>query len=275
MAEYHVPVLLHTVCTLLEVRPGKRYIDATLGGGGLASEIIRRGGEVLGLDQDPDALSACPDLDRLIKVRSNFTRLAETAGRYGWHQVAGVLFDLGVSSHQLATGRRGFSFQSEGPLDMRMDPESAVTAADLVNRLDAKDLARIFSDFGEVRGAQAVSRRLVGARPIRTTTDLAGLIPKVQVRQVFQALRIAVNGELDALAAALPQALSVTGPGGKILVISFHSLEDRIVKREFTAWEKQHLGRILTRHPIIPDAEEKAANPRSKSAKLRAFQKYV
>ncbi len=274
MGEYHVPVLLQSVCTLLKVEPGARYIDATLGGGGHAAAIIRLGGEVLGLDQDPDALSACPDLDHLIKVRANFIHLEETAKAHQWFPVAGVIFDLGVSAHQISTPDRGFSFQLNGPLDMRMDPLLRVTAADLINALNLKDLVKIMRDFGQVSSAESLCRRIIASRPITTTGQLAQILPGPDVRrQVFQALRIAVNDELGALKTALPQALSLLNPGGRLAVISFHSLEDRLVKTQFLAWEKQGMGEILTPKPVIADEAEAKANPKSKSAKLRAFQK--
>jgi 16S rRNA (cytosine1402-N4)-methyltransferase len=276
MGDYHVPVLLQQVCTLLEVKPGKRYIDATLGGGSYAANIILQGGEVLGIDQDPDALSACPDLDRLVKVRGNFIHLEEIARQHRWIPVAGVIFDLGVSLHQISTPGRGFSFQLPGPLDMRMDPDLPVTAAVLVNSLDRKHLVRILTDYGQVSRARAMADRIIQARPLNTTTQLAGLIPNPDItRRVFKALRIAINDELGALESTLPQALSVLEPGGRIIVISFHSLEDRIVKKCFTSWEKHHQGRVITRRPVTPDAREILTNPKSKSAKLRLFQKNV
>jgi 16S rRNA (cytosine1402-N4)-methyltransferase len=274
MGDFHQPVLLQSVCALLEIRPGKHYLDTTLGGGGHAKAIIDLGGDVLGLDQDPDALSACPDLDHLIKVRSNFIHLKEVVEKHHWQPLEGVIFDLGVSSYQLKMPNRGFSFQITGPLDMRMDPTTAITAADLVNDLPPKALSKILEDFGEISPGAAIVNRIIQNRPLITTQDLASLVPDFDLRRrVFQALRIAVNDELGALESALPQALSVISPGGKIVVISFHSLEDRIVKNYFSNWSKQELGEILTKKPIIPDKKEMTANPKSKSAKLRAFQK--
>jgi 16S rRNA (cytosine1402-N4)-methyltransferase len=274
MGQFHVPVLLKSVCTLLKVEPGGRYIDATLGGGGHAAAIIAEGGEVLGLDQDSDALLACPDLNHLVKVHANFIHLKEEALARKWTSVSGVVFDLGVSSHQISTAHRGFSFQLEGPLDMRMDRRVPVTAADLVNCLSEKDLTHIISLFGEVKGAAGVSRRIIHARPISTTKALASLFGNPHIRrQVFQALRMAVNDELGALETALPQALSLLIPGGRIVVISFHSLEDRLVKSQFSDWASQGLGEILTPKPVVPDQKEKTTNPKSISAKLRSFQK--
>jgi 16S rRNA (cytosine1402-N4)-methyltransferase len=274
MSGYHQPVLLQQVGTFLKVSPGLHYVDATLGGGGHTMEIIRLGGKVLGLDQDPDALSACPDSDQLVKVRSNFIHLAEVVKANNWQPIFGVLFDLGVSQHQIATPARGFSFQSEGPLDMRMDPVLPVTAGFLINNLPVKDLARLFRDFGEEPRAAFISEKIVAARPLNTSSELSRLLPNPDTRRrVFQALRIAVNDELGALTAVLPQSLDILTPGGRILVISFHSLEDTRVKNQFTAWAESGLGKIITEKPVVPDETEKAVNPRSKSAKLRVFEK--
>jgi len=219
-------------------------------------------------------LSACPDLDHLIKVRANFIHLEEVAEAHQWFPVAGVIFDLGVSAHQISTPDRGFSFQLDGPLDMRMDPSLSATAADLINALNLKDLVKIMCDFGEITNAESLCRRIMASRPITNTGQLAQILPGPDIRrQVFQALRIAVNDELGALKTALPQALSILIPGGRLVVISFHSLEDRLVKTQFSAWEKQGMGEIFTPKPLQADIEEITANPKSKSAKLRAFQK--
>ncbi len=274
MGEYHQPVLLQPVCEALQVQPGHKYIDATLGGGGHTAQIIAKGGRVLGIDQDPDALLACPDLDQLIKVHGNFSHLGEIATKASWTNVSGILFDLGISSHQIDTPARGFSFQSTGPLDMRMDPGLGVTAADLVNHLSAKQLLQIFQDFGEERNARHVVNTIIAHRPYITTRDLAIVIPNPQTkRRIFQALRIAVNDELHELSLALPQALSLLAPGGRIVVISFHSLEDRIVKNQFLFWQSNNLGRIETHKPITPSLQEMDSNSRSKSSKLRIFSK--
>jgi 16S rRNA (cytosine1402-N4)-methyltransferase len=272
--QYHIPVLLQSACELLEVQPGCRYIDATFGGGGHSREIINRGGQVLGLDQDPDAIAACPQLDHLILVQSNFIHLSEVSARYHWQPACGVLFDLGVSWHQLAVPERGFSFQSSGPLDMRMDLSLPHTAATLVNSLDEKQLTHILSTFGELSNAKSLAHRIIDHRPIDTTDQLAAILryPDIQ-RKVFQSLRVAVNDELNAISTALPQALAILANNGRIVVISFHSLEDRIVKNQFRLWQEQKLGKVLTPNPITPSLEEISANPHSKSAKLRAFKK--
>jgi len=254
---FHNPVLLQTACDYLAVAPGGRYVDCTLGGGGHAAEIIRRGGRVLGLDQDPEALAACPDLTGLTKVQSNFIHLAEVVKAYNWQPVMGILFDLGVSEHQINTPSRGFSFQTSGSLDMRMDPTLINTAATLINQLTVDQLARILRDFGEIPAAKPLAAKIVSARPLTTTDQLAAVTGRKWSRQAFQALRIAVNDELGALETVLPQAREILAPEGRLVIISFHSLEDRIVKRYFKDWQS------LTPKPITGE----------KSSKLRAYVK--
>ena len=274
MSDFHQPVLLQSICTLLDVQPGKKYIDATCGGGGHAVEIARLGGNVLGIDQDPDAVSHCSGFSQIKCVRGNFIHLEEIAREYDWLSVHGVLFDLGVSWHQLATPERGFSFQTSGPLDMRMDPELPNSAGTLVNQLSKNQLADILSRFGEVTNAGKIAEKIISRRPLTDTLSLAGILGSRDLsRRVFQALRIAVNDELTAISEALPQALSVLEMGGKIVVISFHSLEDRIVKNQFSDWAKQGLGTVDDSKALIPSEEEMRENPRSKSAKLRGFTK--
>jgi len=255
---YHKPVLLQSACHFLAVKPKARYIDATLGGGGHASEIIRLGGRVLGLDQDLEALSACPELEGLTKVHSNFTHLFEVAKKYNWYPVSGVLFDLGVSFHQIDTPQRGFSFQTDGPLDMRMDPTLTTTASDLVNNLTIEPLSHLLKAFGEIPTAKALAQKIIENRPMETTFDLARTTGKWS-RQAFQALRMAVNDELGAIQTVLPQAFDLLEPDGRLVVISFHSLEDRLIKNYF----KSVAGEILTPKPI----------PGEKGAKLRAISK--
>lgn len=244
------------------VKSGGHYVDCTLGGGGHAAEIIRQGGRVLGLDQDPQALLACPDLAGLTKVHSNFIRLAQVVRDYSWAPVEGVLLDLGLSAYQVATPARGFSFQEAGPLDMRMDPGLKITAATLVNRLSVDQLARMLSDFGEIPPAKSLAAKIVAARPLSTTDQLAKVTGRWS-RQAFQALRIAVNDELGVLAAVLPAAWSVLDRLGRLVVISFHSLEDRLVKRQFAAWQGRGWGQVLTKKPVLGE----------RGAKLRAIVK--
>ncbi|MCL4535673.1 MAG: 16S rRNA (cytosine(1402)-N(4))-methyltransferase RsmH [Bacteroidetes bacterium] len=300
----HTPVLFEEVMAALQPRPGGRYIDATLGLGGHARGILERsapGGRLLGLDADPDAVESAKQRlvdfgERCVLVVANFAEVGSVAVEHGFAAVDGVLFDLGVSSMQLGRAERGFSFQSEGPLDMRLDPSQTTTAADLVNRLTVEELADIFYRYGEERRSRPLARAITAAReqsPIRTTGQLAAIVRRVVPRgrgridpatRAFQALRIAVNRELESLERALPQALDLLRPGGRLAVISFHSLEDRIVKT-FMAREARgcicppglpvcRCGhrprlRLITRKPITPTREEEKTNPRSRSAKLR------
>jgi len=278
MSISHIPVLLQPACQLLDIRPGKRYIDATLGLGGHSAEIIKRGGIVLGIDQDAEALqpalASVGDSRSLTAAHGNFMLLGEIARRAGFDSVDGILFDLGVSSLQLDQPLRGFSFQHSGPLDMRMDSSHKTTAADLVNSVSQPELTDILKKFGDISQAASLSAKIIAARPLVTTADLAAACTSdSQRRRVFQALRIAVNGELFALDAALPQALELLKPEGRLVVISFHSGEDRIIKNYFRQWQKQGLGRILTPRPLTPSPDEVKENPRSKSSKLRALTK--
>lgn len=256
----------------LSISPGKLYIDATFGGGGHSQGILNQGGRVLALDQDSDALGhveafqpALASKD-LVLVQSNFSHLADVARSHNWQPVAGILFDLGVSSHQFDTPSRGFSFQTSGPVDMRMDNSQSTTAGDLVNTLPEGQLAHIFQVFGEIPASRLLANKIITHRPLLTTLDLAR-ITHPWSRQAFQALRIATNDELGALEQALPQAYDLLAPGGRLVVISFHSLEDRIVKNFF----KSVSGTVLTPKPIRCDSEEIRWNSRSKSAKLRVF----
>jgi len=297
---FHKPVLLKEAIEFLNVRAGERYIDATVGGGGHSAAILKNYAEVLGIDCDPEAIksareylsSACPARRNggpntsWQLARGNFKDLKKIALAHGFVPVAGVLFDLGVSSYQLETGRRGFSFNLEGPLDMRMDPDLEVTAADLVNGLTQKELGELFFKFGEERYARRIARAICRERqlkPITTCDELAKIILRVRRRgrfdrthpatRCFQALRIAVNDELNNLKAALPQALEILKPKGRLVVISFHSLEDRIVKNFLKLAAGEGRLEILTKKPIRPTEEEIKANPRSRSAKLRAGEK--
>lgn len=292
MNNYHTPVLLQEVLDLLDVKEGKLYIDATLGGGGHALGILEKGGRVLGIDVDQDALDYVrrflQEWENKVKnitlVRGNFRDIDTIAQNLGFINVDGILFDLGVSSYQLDTPERGFSFQ-EGPLDMRMSKDLVVTAKDLVNGLTRNELRELFERFGEERFAKKIAHAIVEQRkkyPIETTKELADIIKKAVPYQqgrihpatrVFQALRIVVNDELANIRTALPKALNLLRRGGRIVVISFHSLEDKIVKKQFDDWEQRGLVKIITKKPIVPGREEKLKNRRSRSAKLRAIEK--
>lgn len=263
MNGYHIPVLLNEAIEQLRVQPGKKYIDCTYGGGGHARAIERAGGVVLGIDQDPEAKAP---------VHGNFAHLKGIAQKAGFEKVSGILFDLGVSSYQLETPERGFSFNQEGPLDMRMNPSVGPTAADLINAASEKELANLFWRLGGERASRLIAKAVIAARPLRTTNQLAVIILRVRRKsktdrthpatRVFQALRIAVNDELASLEAALPQAVELLEPGGRLVVISFHSLEDRIVKK----FMKKSLL-------IRPNEQEITANPRARSAKMRVYEK--
>jgi len=294
MKSFHKPVLLKEAVEFLKVKKDGVYIDATLGGGGHTEAILKKGGEVLGIDCDPEALafsrerlvSACPPSAFSWKlVQGNFAHLKKIVHRSNFPKVAGILFDLGVSTHQLKKTQRGFSFQEDSFLDMRMDPELGVTAFDLVNRLSRKELERLFFEFGEEPEAKRVAEKICQVRRqklIETTGALAGVIEKAKKRktrrnhpatQCFQALRIAVNTELENLKEVLPQALEVLESGGRLVVISFHSLEDRLVKRFFIEEEKKGNLLILNKKPITPSEKEVWENRYSRSAKLRTAEK--
>lgn len=287
MADYHIPVLLDEVLEYLSVKTGKKYIDATLGGGGHTREIVKSGGTVLGLDQDFDSIQHVKETfkseilnKKLILEQGNFAHLQAIAIKNGFDKVSGILFDLGVSTHQLETAGRGFSFNMDGPLDMRKDPANqAVTARDLINAASETELGRIIWDFGEDREFRKIARAIKNAGDLKTTNELAEVILSVRHKskndrthpatRTFQALRIAVNDELATLRESLNQSKSLLEPGGRLLVISFHSLEDRIVKEFF----KSEFLIPLTGKPITPKDNETSINPRARSAKLRIAQK--
>ncbi|MDW8151470.1 MAG: 16S rRNA (cytosine(1402)-N(4))-methyltransferase RsmH [Candidatus Bipolaricaulota bacterium] len=283
---FHEPVLLQEVLGFLDPRPGKVLVDATVGTGGHAEALLARGARVIGIDQDPQSLALAharlhPFGERFLPVRGNFRRLREILGGLGIARVDGILFDLGLSSLHLSQAERGFSFQHEGPLDMRLDPDNPVCAADLVNGLPEGELARILREYGEERYAERIAREIVRSRPLRTTTELARLVARCYppgdyrvhpATRTFQALRIAVNDELSALREALPQALELLAPGGVLCAIAFHSLEDRIVKRVLREAARAGRVRLLTKKPVRPSREEVARNPRARSARLRAAQ---
>ncbi len=288
MSEYHISVLLQEVLDGLQVKPGKKYIDGTLGGAGHALAICQKGGYVLGIDQDDDALTYVKEHahdTKLTVVKGNFANIAEIAKAEEFNPVSGILLDLGISSHQVDEGERGFSFLQDAPLDMRMDRSLAVTAKDLVNGLHKGELTELFTKYAEERFAKRIAEAIVEARqskPIETTSELGRIVARCYPRgdhkvhpatKVFQALRIAVNDELHAIESVLPQAVSLLSSHGRLAVISFHSLEDRIVKQAFETFEKEGLGKIVTRKPIEPSGEEQERNRRSRSSKLRIFEK--
>ena len=282
---YHEPVLINEVLEGLNVREGGRYIDATIGDGGHSKGIMDRGGVVLGIDQDKEAivrvserLSTEIEKGNLRVMQGNFSHIGDIVRENGFNQVDGVLFDLGMSSYQIEESGRGFTFQKDEPLDMRMDRDLSVTAADLVNALGKRELTELFRRFGQVERAPLVAGKIVEERtrrPIVTTTQLVDLVSRVNPRRgrlhpatkVFMALRLAVNNELGNLELALPQALSLLRPAGRLAAISFHEGEDRIVKGFF----RRESGRIdeIRPSPMQPTEEEIARSPGSRSARLR------
>lgn len=293
MNYYHKSVLLEESIEALNVESGNKYIDATFGGGGHASLILKNGGFVLGIDQDQDAITAASEkyADEIKKgiltlARGNFRRIDEFAKSFG--KVNGIIFDLGLSSHQIDNPSRGFSYIKSGPLDMRMDQGLGVKASDLVNALGKQELVELFRNYGEETNANKIADMIIKRRkitPFQTTDDLTLTLATVYGfrtindfaratagKRVFQALRIAINDEIGSIEESLPKALSLLESGGRIVVITFHSLEDRIVKKMFLMFEDKGYGRVITKKPILPTEEEIIENGRSKSAKLRIFE---
>ena len=292
---YHVPVLLTASVDGLNVRADGTYVDVTLGGAGHSREILRRlgpDGRLLGFDQDLDAQANAPDDARFTFVRSNFRYLANWLRYYGVAPVDGILADLGVSSHHFDDATRGFSFRFDAPLDMRMNVRARQTAADVVNRYGEADLARIFQLYGELKNGRRLAAALVRRRaekPVETVENLIEVVrpligrdrEKKDMARVFQALRIEVNHEMDALHELLDAAVRALRPGGRLVVLTYHSLEDRMVKNYVRAGnidgrvEQDFFGnrlapfRAVNNRVIIPDEAEQTANPRSRSAKLR------
>jgi 16S rRNA (cytosine1402-N4)-methyltransferase len=304
----HVSVLVPEVMTLLSPRPGKRFLDGTLGGGGHSEQILidsSPDGQVLGLDRDDEALSAARERlwrfdRRWITRQASFADAREILGEIGWQRVDGAILDLGVSSHQVDSAERGFSFRSDVALDMRMDRRQSLDARAVVNSYPAEELARIFRDYGEEPRARRLAQAIVSqrrSRPFEKTGELARLIERIKGRgrrehhpatQVFQALRIAVNGELDHLERFLETGYELLEPAGRMAIISFHSLEDRMVKTAFRKWSRACLCpprvlrcqcgwsqkvKLLTKKPMVPSSAEIAVNPRARSAKLRAVER--
>ena len=285
----HTPVLLEEVIRFLVPRPGGCLIDATLGGGGHSRAILERitpGGRLLAIDQDEAVLAIQQEKfgsssSRVAFVHSNFKEVASLAARYGFLECDGVLADIGISSMMVDDASRGFSFMREGPLDMRMDRNNPLTAAEVVNTYSEKEIADILYKFGEERRSRPIARSIVRSRPLSMTTDLAHAVGRVTggprhgqihpATRTFQALRIYVNDELNNLEKFLDSAMSVVRSGGRIVVITFHSLEDRIVKQKFRASAVP--GQVMTKKVVVASQEEVAANPRARSAKLRAWER--
>jgi 16S rRNA (cytosine1402-N4)-methyltransferase len=308
MAFAHVSVMTAEVMRFLRPEPHRRYLDGTLGGGGHAEQILIQSspdGQVLGLDWDDEAIVAARTRlsrfgERLAIRQASFAAAKEILADLNWQSVDGVVLDLGVSSHQLESAERGFSFRSHGRLDMRMDRRQALDAYQIINTFSATELQRIFHEYGEEPHARRIAAAIIAARnirPIETTEELAGIIARAKgsrrrehhpATQTFQALRIAVNQELQQLQRFLEQGYEPLKPGGRMAIISFHSLEDRLVKNAFRKWDRECLCaprtprcdcgwsrkvKLLTKKPILPSAQEIAINPRARSAKLRAVER--
>lgn len=296
---YHVPVLLEESISLMNITPYGTYCDLTFGGGGHSRHILSKlgeEGELYSFDQDRDTLKNAPEDERFNYVESNFRFLRGALRLRGVNEVDAILADLGVSSHHFDALERGFSFRGDAPLDMRMNQRGGRTAADIVNSYSAEELGRILKEYGELDTTWKIASCIVRAReqqPITTTAQLVEAVkpctPKRDeskfLTKLFQALRIEVNGEMEALKMALEQSLKVLKPGGRLVVISYHSLEDRIVKNFIRSGntegkiEKDFFGRsttpwtIITRKAVVPSDKEIAENPRSRSAKMRAAEK--
>ena len=306
----HKSVLFHETVDGLNVRPGGVYVDGTLGGAGHASLVCERlegKGRFIGIDQDEEAIMAATERlskygDIVTVVRSNYVRIKEVLDSLGIEKVDGIMLDLGVSSHQLDTAERGFSYRYNAPLDMRMDNRNDMTAKDIVNEYDEMQLFRIIRDYGEDKFAKNIAKHIIAARQrkeIETTDELCEIIKaaipaKVRMngghpaKRTFQAIRIELNKELDVLNESIDTMIDLLNDGGRLCIITFHSLEDRIVKTKFKTNEnpctcppdfpvcvcgKKSKGRRITRKPILPSEEELEENSRSKSAKLRIFEK--
>jgi len=301
----HLPVLYKEIIHALQPQRGGRYVDCTLGAGGHARGILEAcapDGCLLGLDVDPQALALAretlaPYEQRTRLVQASYITLSNQLPAAGWDAVDGIILDLGASSMQFDSPSRGFSFLHDGPLDMRFGPNALRSAEDLVNTLDERELADIIFHYGEDRDSRKIARAIVANRPLHTTRDLVTVIEKVSPRRgnrvhpatrTFQALRIAVNEELVAVEKVLPQAMTGLRPGGRLAVISFHSLEDRIVKDYFREQskdlvnppyekiykvERKAMLKLITKKPIVPTDEEIKDNPRARSAKLRVVEK--
>ena len=304
----HFPVMLDETVSALDVVPDGIYVDCTLGGAGHTKEILSRlsqNGRVIGIDRDASALENAKNTvkdERLITVHDNFCNIAYILSSLGYEAVDGIIADLGVSSHQLDTASRGFSYMQDAPLDMRMDTSAALTAYDVVNNYSERELARILDIYGEERFASRIASRILAAReaePIKTTLGLASVIESAipakfrhegghPAKRSFQAIRIEVNGELECIPKLIDEGIPKLRSGGRMAVITFHSLEDRLVKNSFRTLEnpctcpkdipvcvcgKKPVVRVITRKPILPGARELEINTRSHSAKLRVCEK--
>lgn len=308
----HIPIMLEEVIEGLNIKPNGIYVDGTLGGAGHSGEIVKRldkGGRLIGIDQDEMAILAAskrlePFNDRVTVVRSNYRRMTEILKSLGIERVDGILLDLGVSSYQLDTAERGFSYMEDAPLDMRMDRRNEKTAKDIVNSYSEKDLSRILKEFGEEKFAQRIAHNIVSRRETKEISKTFELVDIIKAsipaknrltgghpaKRTFQAIRIELNEELSVLSESIEGMVETLNDGGRFAVITFHSLEDRIVKNVFKKYEnpctcpssfplcvcgKKPLGRVIGRKPLIASEKELEENPRAKSAKLRVFERRI
>ncbi len=306
---HHVPVMLEPCLEALSIKPDGIYVDGTMGGAGHSSEIVRRltSGRLIGFDRDPAAIKAskerlAPFIEKVTFVNRNHAEVKDALASLSVPAIDGALLDLGVSSHQLDEASRGFSYMQDAPLDMRMNPNDSLSAYDVVNTYTAEALEHIIFNYGEERWAKRIVEFIIDARshnPIRTTGELVDVIKKAvpksarrdgphPAKRTFQAIRIEVNNELGGLKTAVHDFIDVLAPGGRLAIITFHSLEDRIVKTAFREKEKgctcpseypvclcgnKSAGKVITRKPILPSEKELEENPRARSAKLRIFEK--
>ena len=279
----HIPVLQKEVLQYLDPKPNENFIDATIDGGGHTAAIlgkIKPNGKVLGIEIDPEIYQKLKskNLDRLVLTNDSYVNLKSILEKKNFRPVNGILFDLGMSSWHLEESGRGFTFMKDEPLDMRYSLENNLTAEKIIDDYSQEEIEKILKEYGEERFARRIAKRIIKERPIKTTLQLVEIIKRVvpgrtkinPATRTFQALRIAVNDELNNLRKVLPQTIEVLAPGGKIVIISFHSLEDRIVKNFFREEAKKGPLKILTKKPIRPSKEEIKINPRSRSARLRA-----
>ena len=306
----HKSVLLYETVDSLNIKPDGIYVDGTLGGGGHAYEVLKRlgpKGRLIGIDQDADAIQAASGRlkeygEKVTIVRSNYRNIKEVLSSLGIEKVDGIYLDLGVSSYQLDTAERGFTYRENAPLDMRMDQRNEKTAADIVNEYSEMELYRIIRDYGEDRFAKNIAKHIVKARQekrIETTDELVEIIKAAiparvraegghPAKRTFQAIRIELNHELEVLDESIDTMVDLLNPGGRLSIITFHSLEDRIVKTRFKTWEnpcicppdfpvcvcgRKSRGKVITRKPIVPSGQELEENTRSKSSKLRVFER--
>lgn len=287
-SNYHTPVLLKEAISALKIKKGEKYIDATLGGGGHSEEILKLGGIVLGIDKDIDAINESKKRlkgAKITLVNKDFRDIDKIAQENDFYNSMGILVDLGTSVHQLKNKARGFSFLGHDLIDMRMDTKQKISAKDIINNYSKNELEEIFMKYGEEGEARNIAEQIVSRRkskPILYTDELAEIVVNAQrnrrkdvhpATKVFQALRIAVNDELSALREVLDKGIKVLDAGGRIAVISFHSLEDRIVKQKFKELENKKLGKLITKKALVASLEELDANRKARSAKLRVFEK--